>query len=71
MGGLVMYSVFAATSPSGHCVLSKLMEISFTPVIVMVMVPLSWARTGKEKTEARITATMTLVITTFIYHLQI
>jgi hypothetical protein len=37
----------------------------------MVMLPLSWARTGKEKTEARIMATMILVITTFIYHLQI
>jgi hypothetical protein len=37
----------------------------------MVMVPFSWARTGKEKTEARIMATMILVITIFIYHLQI
>jgi hypothetical protein len=37
----------------------------------MAMLPLSWARTGKEKTEARIMATMILVIATFIYHLQI
>jgi len=33
----------------------------------MVMVPLSWARAGKEKIKARIMAITILVITTFIY----
>jgi hypothetical protein len=41
------------------------MEISLTPVIVMVT--LSWARAGKEKIKASIMATTTLVITAFIY----
>jgi hypothetical protein len=67
IGGLVSYSVFEGTFPRGHCVLSRLMEISLAPVIVMVMVPLSWARAGKEKIKARIMATTILVITAFIY----
>jgi hypothetical protein len=67
IGGLVSYSVFEATFPRGHCVLSKLMEISLAPVIVMVIVPLSWARAGKEKVKASIKATKILVIIAFIY----
>jgi hypothetical protein len=67
IGGLVAYSVFEATFPRGHCVLSRLMEISLSPVIVMVMVPLSWARAGKEKIKASIMATTILVIAIFIY----
>jgi len=33
----------------------------------MVMVPLSWARTGKEKIKASIMATTILEITAFMY----
>jgi hypothetical protein len=43
------------------------MEISLAPVIMIVMVPLSWARVGKEKIKASIMATKILVITAFIY----
>jgi hypothetical protein len=67
IGGLVSYSVFEATLPRGHCVLSKLMEISLVPVIVMVIVPLSWAKAGKEKVKASKMATTILAIITFIY----
>jgi len=67
MGGLVSYSVFEATLPRGHCVLSRLTEISLAPVIVIVMVPLSWARAGKEKIKTSIMATRILVIAVFIY----
>jgi hypothetical protein len=38
-----------------------------TGVIMMVMVPLSWARAGKEKIKASIMATTILVIAAFIY----
>jgi hypothetical protein len=67
IGGLVVYSVFEATFPRGHCVLSRLIDISLTPVIVMVIVPLSWARADREKIRANIMASRILVIATFIY----
>jgi len=56
-----------ATSPSSHCALSRLMEISLTPVIVMVMLSLSSPRAGREKIKASTVATRILVITVFIY----
>jgi hypothetical protein len=43
------------------------MEISLAPVIVIVMVPLSWARAGKEKIKVSKMATTILVIAAFIY----
>jgi hypothetical protein len=43
------------------------MEISSSPVIVMVIVLFSWARTGKETTVASIMATRILAITVFIF----
>jgi hypothetical protein len=43
------------------------MEISLAPVIVMVIVPFSWARAGIAKIKASKMVTTILVITTFIY----
>jgi len=43
------------------------MEISLTPVIVMVILSLSWAKADKEKIKANIMAATMLVITAFIY----
>ncbi len=59
--------MFEATFPSDHCVLSRLMEISLTPVIVMVMLSLSSPRAGEERIKTSIAATRILVITVFIY----